>query len=127
MLEKIGGGGAKDNRPLFFKTIGYCFYCSFYCFSKILGGQTPSRGAKSFWGAPPAPPVAESQSTLLRQIITFKESKVSKYKLLLTKSPVLRFHIRDLERHRSLGRKCYLSRAPWGCLNFRNSEYSRLH
>ena len=45
--------GVKDNRPLFFKTIDYCFYCSFYCFSKILGGQ------KSFW----YPPVAESQAT----------------------------------------------------------------
>ena len=22
----------EDNRPLFLKTIDYCFYCSFYCF-----------------------------------------------------------------------------------------------
>ena len=29
--------GAKDNRSLFFKTIGYCFNCSFYGFLKILG------------------------------------------------------------------------------------------
>ena len=36
--------------PLFFKTIGYCFYCSFYCFL-ILGGQ------KSFSGEGiPCPP-----------------------------------------------------------------------
>ena len=43
--KKFRGG---DNRPLFFKTIGYCSYCYFYCFSKILGGQTSFRG-----GAPP--------------------------------------------------------------------------
>ena len=49
-------GGAKDNRPLFLKTVYYCFYCSFYCFLKILGG------AKVILeGHPPAPPpVAES-------------------------------------------------------------------
>ena len=47
--QNLGGGGAKDNRPLFFKTIGYCFYCSFYCFSKILGG-------KSRFGGRPLPP-----------------------------------------------------------------------
>ena len=51
--------GAKDNRPLFFKTIGYCFHCSFYCFFKILGCRR-LLGGKSFWGVPPAP-VAESQ------------------------------------------------------------------
>ena len=43
------GGGAKDNRPLFFKTRGYCFYCSFYCFLTILGGKS------RFGRAPPAP------------------------------------------------------------------------
>ena len=37
LLEKnLGGQKIIDHR--FFKTIGYCFYCSFYCFSKILGG-----------------------------------------------------------------------------------------
>ena len=50
--KKIKGGGAKDNKPLFFKMIGYCFHCSFDCFFKILGGQ------KSFWGASP---VAQTQ------------------------------------------------------------------
>ena len=29
--EKLKGE-AKDNRPLIFKTIGYCLYCSFYRF-----------------------------------------------------------------------------------------------
>ena len=27
-----GGGGGEDNRPLFFKTIGYCFYIVFRTF-----------------------------------------------------------------------------------------------
>ena len=26
-------------KSLFLKTIGYCSYCSFYCFSKILEGK----------------------------------------------------------------------------------------
>ena len=43
--------GAKDNRPLFFKTIGYCFYCSFYGFFENF------RGAKVVLPSP----VAESQ------------------------------------------------------------------
>ena len=43
LLEIILSGGVKDNRSLFFETIGYCFYCSFYCFVKILGGQKPFR------------------------------------------------------------------------------------
>ena len=48
----------------FFKTIGCCFYCSFYCFKKFLGGcKCLLGGQKSFWGAPPAPLVAKSQST----------------------------------------------------------------
>ena len=34
----------------------YCSYCSFYCFSKILGG-----GKSGFGGGHPCPPVAESQ------------------------------------------------------------------
>ena len=39
--KKFGG---KDNRPLFFETIGCCFCCSFYCFSKFFWG------ANAFWG-----------------------------------------------------------------------------
>ena len=53
--------GAKDNRSLFFKAIGYCFYCPFYCFSKILGGKRLLGGAKAVLGGAPCPPVAESQ------------------------------------------------------------------
>ena len=34
---------------LFFKTIHYCFYCSFHCFLKLLAGE------KSFWGRPLPP------------------------------------------------------------------------
>ena len=60
--KKFKGG---NNRPSFFKTIGYCFYCSFYCFSKILRGQTPFRGAKVVLGGAPCPPVAESQNLLI--------------------------------------------------------------
>ena len=61
LLEKnLRGGGAKDNRPLFFRTIGCCFYCSFYCFSKILGGKRLLGGEVVFWGG--RPPVAESQT-----------------------------------------------------------------
>ena len=55
-LQEKNLRGVKDNRPLFFKTIGYCFYCSFYGFCKNFRGQ------KSFWGAPPCTPVAESQN-----------------------------------------------------------------
>ena len=33
-----------DNRLLFFKTIGYRLYCSFYCFFENF------RGANAFWG-----------------------------------------------------------------------------
>ena len=53
---KVGGGGAKDNRPLFFKTVGYCFYSSFY-FGKPLGRKTAFGGRGSRL---PPPPVAES-------------------------------------------------------------------
>ena len=69
LLEKnLTGGGAKDNRPLFFKTIGYCFYCFF----ENLGGQ------KSFWGAPPAPPRSRkpvgqmSRNWLVKACIAFR-------------------------------------------------------
>ena len=41
----------------FFKIIGYCFYCSFYCSSKNLGG-------KRLLGGTPLPPIAESQSCI---------------------------------------------------------------
>ena len=50
LLEKIRGGWAKDKRPLFFETIRYCFYCSFYFFLKIL------EGAKVVLGGRPLPP-----------------------------------------------------------------------
>ena len=54
--------GAKDNRPLSFKTIGYCFHRSFFVFWKILGGQQGIRGGKSgLGGGTPAP---ESQVNL---------------------------------------------------------------
>ena len=48
--------GGKRQRPLFFKTIGYCLSCSFCCFLKILGGQMPFRGAKVVFGGRPLPP-----------------------------------------------------------------------
>ena len=47
--KNLRGGGGGGKRPLFFKTIGYRFYCSFYFFLKILEGKRP------------LPPVAESQ------------------------------------------------------------------
>ena len=41
LLEKNlrGGGGGKTINHCFLKTIGCCFYCSFYCFLKILGAS----------------------------------------------------------------------------------------
>ena len=51
------------------KTISYCFYCSFYCFLRILGGQ------KSFWGRPLPPSVAESQTPSPEQQIIFPHKK----------------------------------------------------
>ena len=50
LLEKNLREGAKDNRPLFFKTLRYCFYCSFYRFFQKF------KGGKSGGGAPPLPP-----------------------------------------------------------------------
>ena len=48
---------------IFFKTIGYCFYCSFYCFFENFRMVKCLLGGKSrFGGHPPAPPVAESQN-----------------------------------------------------------------
>ena len=53
LLEKdLGRGEAKENRTLFFKTIGYYFYCSFYCFSKFQGGKR-LLGGKSRFGRTP--------------------------------------------------------------------------
>ena len=61
-LSARKNSGAKDNRSLFFKAIGYCFYCSFYCFLKILGGKRLFwGGGKSRFGGTPCPSVAESQ------------------------------------------------------------------
>ena len=60
--KKFRGG---HNRPTFFKTIDYCFYCSFHCFFKNFRGQTPFRRTKVVLGEHPlAPPVAESQYLL---------------------------------------------------------------
>ena len=52
--------GSEDNRPLVFKTIGYCFYCSFCCFFENFRGQ------KSSWGKeePSLPRVAENQENM---------------------------------------------------------------
>ena len=38
--KKILGDRSKENNQLFFKTIDYCFHCSFYCFSKSLAGNS---------------------------------------------------------------------------------------
>ena len=37
--------GAKDNRPLFFKTVAYYFCCSFYCFLNFRGAKVVLGGA----------------------------------------------------------------------------------
>ena len=57
--------GAKNNRPLFFKTIGYCFYCSFYCFFENFRRQTPFREGKSRFGGAPLPPPPRSRKPAL--------------------------------------------------------------
>ena len=64
---KVGGGGAKDHRPLFFKTIGYFFYCSFYCFFENFRGQTPFLGG-------PCPPC--SRKPALRMFCIPKRQKI---------------------------------------------------
>ena len=46
--------GAKDNRPLFSKTIDYCFIV-FIFFFKTLEEQTHFRGEELFWGRRPLP------------------------------------------------------------------------
>ena len=59
---------------MFSKTIGHCFYCSFYCFLKILEGKRLLRGGqKSFWGSPP---IAESQGLILGRLLTEKILRV---------------------------------------------------
>ena len=52
--EKNLRGGAKEINHCFFKTLGYCSYCSFYCFRKFYGGKR-LLGGEVILGAPPAP------------------------------------------------------------------------
>ena len=54
--KKFKGGGAKDNRPLFFQNNRLLFLLFFLLFFKNLRG-----GKSRFWGGAPLPPVAESQ------------------------------------------------------------------
>ena len=61
MAGKKFKGGAKDNKPLFYKTIGYCFYCSFLFIENF-------SEAKVVLGAPP---VAESQN-YFRVLLTWR-------------------------------------------------------
>ena len=58
LLEKnLGGGKTIDH--CFFKTIGYCFYCSFYCFFENF------RGAEVVLGGAPAPCSRKPECILL--------------------------------------------------------------
>ena len=59
-----------------FKTIGYCFYCSFYCFSEILGG-------KSRFGGRPCPPCSRKPAYTITKI-TEQEQSVQFEDLLLS-------------------------------------------
>ena len=67
----------KRQYAIVFKTIGYCFYCSFYCFLNFWGPNV-------FWGRSlgGAPPATESQSIFNRPNVRAMRKSISGYQLV---------------------------------------------